>query len=89
MIAKCCCHQVSFPSLVSGLLAPGNSEAAVTRLTELLENCRACQNTECQGIGELLIQATVLSALEGCEENATKPGLLDGLLPGPTLAEEG
>ena len=89
MKSNCCCHQVSFPSLVSGLLAPGNSEAAVNRLTELMENCRSCSSDNCPGIGELLIQATVLSALEDCEEQALKPGLLDGLLPGPQLAEEG
>jgi hypothetical protein len=55
----------------------------------MLEMCRTCKSEDCPGIGELLIQATVLSAVEECDENALKPGLLDGLLPGPRLAEDG
>lgn len=85
----CCCHQATFQGLATGLLAPGNSESAVLRLTEMLEMCRTCKSEECPGIGELLIQATVLTAVDQCDENALKPGLLDGLLPGPQLAEEG
>ncbi len=86
---QCCRHQAAFQSLASGLLAPGNSQSAVLRLSEMLEICRACKTDDCPGIGELLIQATVLSALDQCEEQAMKPGLLDGLLPGAPLAEEG
>lgn len=55
----------------------------------MLEMCRACKTEGCPGIGELLIRATVLSAVEECDENALRPGLLDGLIPGPQLAEEG
>lgn len=85
----CCCHQASFQNLALGLLAPGNSESAVLRLTEMLEMCRNCKSEDCPGIGELLIQATVLTAVDQCDENASKPGLLDGLLPGSPLPEEG
>jgi hypothetical protein len=54
----------------------------------MIEMCRTCNADDCPGIGELLIQATVMTAVEQCDENATKPGLLDGLLPGPRLAED-
>lgn len=86
---KCCRHQASFQSLATGLLAPGNSEAAVLRLSEMLELCRNCKSEDCPGIGELLIQATVLSAVDQCDEQSARPGMLDGLLPGAPLAEEG
>ncbi len=88
MRTTCCCHQAAFQNLAVGLLAPGNSESAVLRLTEMIEMCRACNADDCPGIGEMLIQATVMTAVEQCDENATKPGLLDGLLPGPRLAED-
>lgn len=87
MDMKCCRHQATFQSLANGLLAPGNSESAVLRLSEMLEMCRTCRSEDCPGIGELLIQATVLSAIEQCDEQAALPGLLDGLLPGAPLAE--
>ena len=55
----------------------------------MLEMCRTCQSEDCTGIGEMLIQATVLTAVDQCDVNALMPGLLDGLLPGSPLVDEG
>ncbi len=86
---ECCRNEARIQNLATGLLAPGNSGAAVRRLTEILEMCRGCGCEDCAGITELLIQATVLTAMDQCDENALQPGLLDGLLPGAPLAKEG
>lgn len=89
MSQRCCCNEARIHSLAAGLLSPGNSEAAVRRLTEILEMCRECGCADCAGITELLIQATVLSAIDRCDENALQPKLLDGLLPSEPLVGEG
>jgi hypothetical protein len=74
------------PDLQRTLLAPGNSAQAVDLITEMLERCRQCRSQGCPGLGELLILATVQSAMERCDEEACKRPQLDGLLPGPEPA---
>ncbi len=68
------------------MLGPGNSARAVELITEMLERCRQCHSRECPGLGELLMLATVQSAVDRCEEEAAKQPDLDGLYPGPQPA---
>lgn len=75
------------PALTAELLSPGNSAQAVQVLTQMLERCRSCQAEGCPGLGELLIQATIQSAVDRCGEEAEKQEARDLLLPGPQLAE--
>lgn len=74
------------PNLRQALLTPGNSARAVELLTQMLENCRQCQAEGCPGLGELLIQVTVESALEHCEDEVRRQEDLGGLLPGAAPA---
>lgn len=86
MNGRCCLHE-QMPALTAELLSPGNSVQAVQVLTEMLERCRAKQCAACPGLGELLIQATVQSAMDRCGEEAEKQEAQGTLLPGPRLAE--
>jgi hypothetical protein len=76
------------PAFTAELLAPGNSAHAVKVLTEMLEHCRVGQCATCPGLGELLIQATVQSAIDRCGEEAEKKDAQGILIPGPRLVED-
>ena len=76
------------PNFPEVILSPGNSVQAVGLLTEMLERCCQCRTEGCPGLGELLIQVTIQSAVDRCEEEAErKDGLGSIMTPGPSLAE--